>query len=114
MLAVDPRSNWRPAPRGVEQARGAFVLSPFTRLARTHALLAAGDALVAFALAKSVFFSASPDESKFKVALYLLLTMAPFAVVAPLIGPVIDRIAGGRRFMLLMSAAVRTLLAFAM
>jgi len=114
MPPVHPRSHWRPAPRGVEEARSAFEVSPFTRLARTHALLAAGDALVAFALAKSVFFSASPDESRFKVALYLLLTMAPFAVVAPLIGPVIDRIAGGRRFMLLMSAAVRTLLAFAM
>ncbi|MCU1344474.1 MAG: putative major facilitator superfamily transporter, partial [Acidimicrobiia bacterium] len=114
MPAVQSRSSWRPSKNSAIDARSAFVLSPFTRLARTHALLAGGDALVAFALAKSVFFSASADESKFKVALYLLLTMAPFAVVAPLIGPVIDRMAGGRRLMLLLSAGVRALLAFAM
>jgi hypothetical protein len=114
MPPVQPRSSWRPTKQGVEDPRSAFVLSPFTRVARAHALLAAGDALVAFALAKSVFFSASAAESKFKVALYLLLTMAPFAVVAPLIGPVIDRMAGGRRLMLLASAGARSLLAFAM
>ena len=46
------------------------------------------------ALADSIFFSAATSEARGTTALYLLLTMAPFALVAPLIGPAIDRIAG--------------------
>ncbi|MBW3574209.1 MAG: MFS transporter [Actinobacteria bacterium] len=81
--------------------------SPFARLARAHALSTAGDTLVATALAGSLFFSISPDAARSRVALYLVLTMAPFAVVAPLIGPWIDRKAGGRRSMVVLSAAAR-------
>ncbi len=69
----------------------------FTRLARVHAASSAGDALVAIGLAGSLFFSISPEAARTKVALYLLLTMAPFAIVAPLIGPLLDRGSGGRR-----------------
>lgn len=90
------------------------MVSPFTRLARTHVLYAAGDALIAIALAKSVLFSADPDAARWRVALYLALTMAPFAVVAPLLGPAIDRMAGGRRLMVLVSGAVRALAGVAM
>ncbi len=43
------------------------------------------------------------------MALYLVLTMAPFAVVAPLVGPAIDRIKGGRRFMVMLASGVRAL-----
>ena len=35
--------------------------------------------------------------------------MAPFAVVAPLVGPAIDRIRGGRRFMVVLATALRSL-----
>jgi MFS family permease len=70
-------------------------------------LSTAGDALVAIALAGSLFFSISPDAARTQVALYLVLTMAPFALVAPLIGPWIDRRAGGRRSMVVISGAVR-------
>jgi hypothetical protein len=83
------------------------VPPPFARLARAHALSTAGDTLVAIALAGSLFFSISPDAARARVALYLVLTMAPFAVVAPLIGPWIDRKAGGRRSMVVLSAAAR-------
>ena len=31
------------------------------------------------------------------MALYLLITIAPFAVIAPLIGPALDRVQHGRR-----------------
>ena len=86
---------------------GTSAPSPFARLARAHALSTAGDTLVATALAGSLFFSISPDAARTRVALYLLLTMAPFAVVAPLIGPWIDRRAGGRRSMVVLSAAAR-------
>ncbi|MCB9390560.1 MAG: hypothetical protein H6512_13670 [Acidimicrobiia bacterium] len=39
--------------------------------------------------------------------LYLLLTMAPFAVVSPVIGPALDRAQGGRRIMLVFCTAGR-------
>src|SRR5690606_23235425 len=74
---------------------------------RTHGLLVAGDTLVALALAGSLFFSIDPSAARWRVGLYLLLTMAPFAVVAPLIGPALDRAAGGRRMMVILSGALR-------
>ena len=61
----------------------------------------AGDTLVTIALAGSLFFSIDPSEARRKVFLYLALTMAPFAVVAPLVGPALDRAAGGRRWMVI-------------
>ena len=72
-----------------------FVITPFTRLARTHAAAVAGDTLIALALAGSLFFDIDPTAARSKVALYLALTVAPFAVVAPLIGPGIDRPGAG-------------------
>ena len=59
--------------------------SPFRRLARTHALMAMGDASMYGALAGSVLFNLSPDAQREKVLLYLLVSVAPFAVVAPAI-----------------------------
>ncbi|MGD9792014.1 MAG: hypothetical protein AB7V43_00930, partial [Acidimicrobiia bacterium] len=84
-----------------------FVVSPFTRLARTHALSVAGDTFIALALAGSLFFSISPDAARPKVLGYLLFTMAPFAVVGPVIGPLIDRMAGGRRLVMLVTGVTR-------
>jgi MFS family permease len=71
----------------------------------------AADSAMAVALANTLFFAAASGESKSKVALYLLITIAPFAVIAPLIGPAIDRLQHGRRVALAMSFAVRTGLA---
>lgn len=87
------------------------MVSPFTRLARVHLLGAAGDALIAIALAGSLFFNLDPGQARPKVALYLLLTIAPFAVVGPLIGPLIDRARGGRRAMVIISGVGRAILA---
>ena len=95
--------GWRPFRPG----DGRGVALPFARFARAHALFGAGDTLVALALAGSLFFSISPDAARGRVALYLVLTMAPFAVVAPLIGPFLDGREGGRRAMVIGSAAVR-------
>ncbi|MGB3476368.1 MAG: MFS transporter, partial [Mycobacterium sp.] len=69
------------------------------------------DAAMAVALANTLFFAAAAGESKGRVALYLLVTIAPFAVVAPLIGPALDRVQHGRRAALAMSFALRTALA---
>src|SRR6201995_639671 len=71
----------------------------------------ATDAAMAVALANTLFFAAATGESKDKVALYLLITIAPFAVVAPLIGPALDRLQHGRRVALAASFALRTGLA---
>ena len=95
--------GWRPLRKTQPTKQGAegFVVTPFVRLARVHAVSAASDGAITAALAGSIFFSISPDESRGRVALALLLTMAPFAVVTPLIGPAIDRVRGGRRMMIL-------------
>jgi len=80
---------------------------PFGRLALVQVLMLAGDTLVTFSLADSLFFSISPHEAKSKVLLYLLLTLAPFAVVSPLLGPLIDRSKGARRATAVCSAVGR-------
>ena len=100
--------SWRPlsAPR---RAADAFTTTPFTRLARVHAFSVATDTLVTVSLAGTLFFSIPSGAARDKVALYLVLTMAPFAVVAPLVGPAIDRIKGGRRFMVVLAGALRSL-----
>ncbi len=91
-------TNTRQSPK---TKKGKFIVSPFVRLSRVHALCAAGDAMITVALAGSLFFSIDPSAARWRVGLYLALTIAPFAVVSPLIGPIIDRYAGGRRLMIL-------------
>lgn len=84
----------------------------FTRLAQTHALAAGADALFATALAGSLFFSIPVGEARTKVFAYLAGAIAPFTLLSPLIGPAIDRVAGGRRLMIVVSLLVRALFAF--
>lgn len=87
------------------------VRSPFGRLALTHVLSLAGDALVAMSLAGTLFFDVDPSEARWKIALYLLFTMAPFAVVGPLIGPAMDRARGGHRAVMVGSTIGRAVIA---
>lgn len=84
--------------------------SPFRRLARTHAAMTAGDAAMVVALADSVLFSLDPDAARTRVLLFLAISFVPFLVVAPLIGPAIDRMAGGRRLMIQLVAVGRVVL----
>ncbi len=81
--------------------------TPFGRLALTHVVLTAGDALLTVSLAGSIFFKVTTSEARSNVILYLLLTMAPFAVVAPLLGPIIDRSRGARRATVVASTICR-------
>ena len=74
----------------------------------------AGDAFVAVALAGTLFFSASVSQARSQVALALVVTMAPFAVLAPLIGPMLDRVQQGRRYILAGTLLARGLLCWAM
>lgn len=110
--------GWRPLqpprPSKGTDAQSRFVTGPFALLARVHAFSAAGDAQIAVALAGSLFFSIDPTAARWRVFLYLVFTMAPFAIVGPLIGPAIDRAKGGRRLMVILLNLGRTVTAFFM
>jgi MFS family permease len=78
------------------------------------AVSGAADAFVTVALAGTIFFSSSVDQARGRVVLFLIITMAPFAVLAPFIGPALDRIQQGRRFVLAGTMLTRGLLCYAM
>jgi MFS family permease len=84
---------------------------PLDRLAWVHTVSTLGDALVAVALAGTLFFAVPVAAARPRVALYLLLTVAPFAVVAPLLGRLLDGRAGAGRLALTAAMALRALLA---
>ena len=69
------------------------------------------DAILAVALANTLFFSAATAESRGNVALYLLVTVAPFALIAPVIGPALDRLRSGRRLTVSLTFTLRAVLA---
>lgn len=66
------------------------------------------------ALANSLFLSISPDAARGRVILFLALSLAPFAVVAPFIGPFVDRMRGGRRLVVILAASLRAIVSFLM
>lgn len=82
------------------------------RLLDLHVTSCAGDALVTIGLATTTFFAGSVGQARGKVALYLLVTMAPFAIIAPIVGPVLDRFRHGRRIALAITMLGRALLAW--
>jgi hypothetical protein len=85
--------------------------TPLDHLARLHAVSTAADACIAVSLTGSLFFSASVDAARPRLALYLLLTLAPFAVVAPIIGPVTDRFGSAQPVFLAFTCQARAVLA---
>jgi hypothetical protein len=110
---------WQLALYGaVSAVRGA--VHPFQRMWRStdpldtyalcHFTSVAGDALLAVALADSVFFSLPVGQAKLKVAAYLALTMLPLALAGPLLVPLLDR-AGPRRAISLAAAIGRAAVA---
>jgi MFS family permease len=74
----------------------------------------AADAFVAVSLAGTIFFSTSVDQARGRVVLFLLVTMAPFAILAPFIGPALDRMQQGRRYLLAGTLLARGLLCWGM
>lgn len=88
--------------------------SGFSRLALAHAASIGGDTLIAVALAGSIFFNVSAASARPKVLLYLAVTMVPFALVAPVMGPALDRTRGGRRLVVGLSGAGRAVLCLLM
>jgi hypothetical protein len=76
--------------------------------------MVAGDALMVVALADSFFFDVDPGAARSRILLFLVVSFAPFLVVAPLVGPLLDRTPGGRRVVVMVVAALRVLLQLAM
>jgi len=84
------------------------------RFALANVLSGAADALVAVSLAGSLFFNISADASQEQVLIYLLVNMVPFTLLAPLIGPAIDRFQGGHRWIATALFAARAVCAIAL
>ncbi|WP_203590549.1 MFS transporter [Streptomyces sp. SID13031] len=82
---------------GLTGAQGAKE-SGLSRLIELGFVNSAGDTAFAVSLAGTVFFAVPSSQARDRVALFLLLTMAPFALMAPLIGPILDRFRHGRRW----------------
>ncbi|MFJ8472122.1 MFS transporter [Kitasatospora sp. NPDC094011] len=99
--------------RRATSAEGAGE-SGLAKLIELHALNSFGDMLITIALASTIFFSVPTGEARGRVALYLLITMAPFALLAPVIGPLLDRLPHGRRAAMAMSMLARAVLAWTM
>lgn len=99
--------------RGIRKATHAHGAgeSGLGKLIELHAVNGAGDVMITVALASTVFFSVPTDEARGRVALYLGITMAPFALLAPVIGPLLDRLPHGRRAAMAGSMLARAMLA---
>jgi MFS family permease len=121
-LTVTRVAAWRGrqlTQQGIQAFRRAATAdgadrSGLTKLTYPVMLSFGADAAVTVALANTLFFSAATAESKAKVALYLLITVAPFALLAPVIGPLLDRLQRGRRMAMAASFLGRALLALVM
>ncbi|GAA2483632.1 MFS transporter [Streptomyces gobitricini] len=102
--------------RGIRKATHAHGAgeSGLGKLIELHAVNGAGDVMITVALASTVFFSVPTDEARGRVALYLAITMAPFTLLAPVIGPLLDRIPHGRRAAMAGAMGTRVVLAIAL
>lgn len=98
--------------RTARRLRAQATTPAFGRFLVFHASGAAGDALIALALAESLFFQVPGTEARGRVALYLALTVAPFAVVAPFLSRFLDRHRGSMRAALVVAAVGRGTLAW--
>lgn len=99
--------------RGIRKATHAHGAgeSGLGKLIELHAVNGAGDVMITIALASTVFFSVPTDEARGRVALYLAITMAPFTLLAPVIGPLLDRLPHGRRYAMAAAMLARAALA---
>ncbi|BEL10247.1 hypothetical protein Q0Z83_084380 [Actinoplanes sichuanensis] len=104
---------WATRRVGLARAKGAANEIGMIRLFDLHAVSCAGDALIAIGLAGTIF-SVPLGEARSKVALYLLITMVPFALLAPVVGPLLDHFRHGRRYALATTFLGRAFLAYVM
>ncbi|MFD5376400.1 MFS transporter [Streptomyces griseoincarnatus] len=99
--------------RGIRKATHAHGAgeSGLGKLIELHGVNGAGDVMITVALASTVFFSVPTDEARGRVALYLAITMAPFTLLAPVVGPLLDKLPHGRRAAMAGAMLARALLA---
>ena len=92
----------RAGARGVRSVTGAKGAeeSGLARVLELHLVSTAADTLIVTALATTIFFAAPTGEARTRVALSLVVTMVPFALLAPVLGPLLDRVRRGRRYAL--------------
>jgi MFS family permease len=83
--------------------------SGLARIVELHFVSLAGDAAFTVSLAGTIF-AIPTDQARVQVAQFLLLTMAPFALLAPFIGPLLDRFRHGRRWAIGTTLAARAFL----
>lgn len=125
--AADQPASASPAPGPRKASRvGAWKLTDsmrslfatggrgFRDLAITQVFSTASDTLVALGLAGTLFFSVPSAEARGNVALYLLLTVAPFAIIGPGLGRLLDRTPVATRTVLVIAALGRGILAAAL
>ena len=106
-------SGRRRVARSVNQLYSAKG-EAFRRLAESHTAAVAGDTLITMSLAGTLFFQVPSSEARDKMALYLLLTLAPFTLIGPLLTRVFRRFPTAYRAGIILSTAARTLVAIAM
>lgn len=110
------RAPFTGTARGIRKATHAHGAgeSGLGKLIELHAVNGAGDVMITVALASTVFFSVPTDEARGRVALYLAVTMAPFTLLAPVVGPLLDRLPHGRRAAMAGAMCARAVLAITM
>jgi MFS family permease len=101
---------WLTRRAGRVRTKGAGGETGMVRLFDLHAASCAGDTLITIGLAGTIFFNAPLGEARSKVALYLLVTMIPFALLAPVVGPLLDHFRHGRRYALAITMLGRAFL----
>ncbi len=106
------RAGWRGARR-LTHARGAGE-SGLARVIELHVVASIADAVIVTALASTIFFAVPTEAARERVATSLLITMVPFIVLTPVLGPLLDRLRGGRRYALATTMVVRAFLAWVM
>jgi hypothetical protein len=85
-----------------------------SNLIELTAAASVGDAFVAIGLAGTLFFNASVEQARSRTAIALLITIAPYAILAPLIGPLLDRVRQSNRYILMGTLLARGLLCWGM
>ena len=96
--------------RGFASSQGAGE-SGLSRVTEMQVLTSAGDAAFTVSLASTIL--ALPlGQARGQVALFLVTTMAPFVLLAPLVGPLLDRWRHGRRWAIGTTLALRAFLSW--
>jgi MFS family permease len=90
---------------------GRTGLSTLLELSISSAI---GDAFVVIALAGTLFFSASTEQARGRAAFALIVTIAPYAILAPLVGPLLDKVRRGNKYILMGTMLARGLLCWGM